>query len=157
MSDELLVVVYPEQALGVKVSVPVPPSVQTVFIPGPPGPVGTDAPITYTAGVGGVRAYQVVFVENTNTVAAANAQNSYHAGRIIGIAMSDALEGEAVSIRRSGSISYKAKNLSPGVRYFLNAGGELHSDPDNMAFIQKIGIAEAIDKLFIQIEPPIIL
>ena len=155
--DDVLAIVYPEQILSVQVSVPVPPAVQTISIPGPPGPPGTDTVISYIAGAGGVRAFQVVYVTDIGTVMAATAQNEYHAGRIIGIATSNASEGEQVIVKRTGSVSTESWNLSPGERYFLNAGGELHTDTANMLFSQKIGIAEDTKTLFIQIDPPVIL
>ena len=123
--------------------------------PGPPGPAGADAPASYASA--GVNACQVVYLTTAGSVAAASAGNITHAGRIVGMTESAAAAGSTVSVRRSGSVVNAAWNLSPGQRYYLQAGGEIGTGTDNLAFVQKIGVAESATSLFLQIESPVIL
>ena len=123
--------------------------------PGPPGPAGSDAPASYTSA--GVNAYQVVYLTTAGSVAAANAGNITHAGRIVGITESAAAAGSTATVRRSGSVTNTAWTLTPGQRYYLQAGGEIGTSTDNLAFVQKIGVAESATSLFLQIESPVIL
>lgn len=128
---------------------------------GPPGLRGesgaTDAPIDFFCGVGALNLGQPVFITATNTVLPATAENISHAGRVVGIALNDAVTGEIVRVKRSGTVTKDSWDLTPGQRYYLGPGGEFVLDPEGMAFIQKMGLAEAATALFIQMEPPTIL
>jgi hypothetical protein len=125
--------------------------------PGPPGltgPAGADTPASYLSG--GVNAYQIVFVTDSGAVLAANANNPTHAGRIVGITEAAAAVDATVSVRRSGSVANPVWALTPGARYYLQAGGEIGTNTDGLAFTQKIGVAESATSLFLQIEAPIL-
>jgi hypothetical protein len=128
---------------------------------GPPGLRGesgaTDSPIDYFCGVGALNIGQAVFITATNTVLPATAENITHAGRVVGIALNDAVTGEIVRVKRSGSVTKDSWDFIPGQRYYLGPGGEFTLDPEGMAFIQKMGLAEAATSLFIQMEPPTII
>lgn len=131
----------------------------SVGTPGPPGPPGQDAEsvaATYIAGTGGVNAYQIVYVSGAGTVLAANAQNETHAGRVVGIAAESTAAGQTVEVRRTGSVTNTGWTLTPGSRYYLQAGGEIGTNTDGLRFVQKIGVAETSTKLFLQIEPAIV-
>ena len=129
--------------------------------PGVPGLRGesgaTDSPINYFCGVGALNAGQPVFLTATNTVLPATAENITHAGRVVGIALNDAVTGEIVRVKRSGSVTKDSWDFIPGQRYYLGPGGEFTLDPEGMAFIQKMGLAESATSLFIQMEPPTII
>ena len=127
--------------------------------PGVPGLRGesgaTDAPTDYFCGVGALNLGQPVFLTATNTVLPATAENISHAGRVVGIALNDAVTGEIVRVKRSGTVTKDSWDLTPGQRYYLGPGGEFVLDPEGMAFAQKMGLAEAATSLFIQMESPI--
>lgn len=112
---------------------------------------------SYTAGIGGINAGQVVFVTTTNTVQAANSSNVTHAGRVVGIASATTAESDTVRVQKAGSIICPVWNLTPGNIYYLGAGGDIASTPPTTGFVQKIGVAETSTKLVIQIEPAILL
>ena len=145
------------------VAVPELPVAEAILIPGPkgdPGPVGPSSgeeSIIYTVGFGGVKQFQVVYLAADGTVQVANAQNNFHAGKVVGITVTAAEESGKVVVRRNGSIENEKWSFSPGERLFLGAGGELCTTLNTLLFAQKIGIAESPTKMFIQIDPPIIL
>ena len=127
--------------------------------PGPPGPPGSSAAeelIAYTAG-GAVNAYQPLFITSALKVLPATGENATHAGRIVGVSTTSAAAGGTVYCKRSGSVVNPAWALTAGERYYIGAGGEPTVDPANMAFGQKIGIAESATNLFLQIESPTIV
>lgn len=125
-------------------------------VPGPPGPSASDDLVKYVAG-SPVNGFQLLFITGDNRVAAANAQNETHAGRVVGFSVEPAEEGAFVKVRRSGSVENQAWSLDPGRRYYLQAGGEIGTETDGVLFVQKVGIAESTTKLFVQIDPPIIV
>ena len=134
------------------------PTIVKVFegVPGPPGPSASDDLVKYVAG-SPVNGFQLLFITGDNRVAAANAQNETHAGRVVGFSVEPAEEGAFVKVRRSGSVENQAWSLDPGRRYYLQAGGEIGTETDGVLFVQKVGIAESTTKLFVQIDPPIIV
>lgn len=126
---------------------------------GPPGPQGSSAAeelVQYTAG-GSISAYQPVFQSGSMSVMPATGENATHAGRIVGLSTNAASAGGTVYCKRSGSITNPAWALTSGARYYIGAGGELTTDAANMAYSQKLGVAESATSLFLQIEPPIII
>ena len=120
---------------------------------GDPGEAVEAAPASYVSG--GVAAFQVVYMTSTETVLAANANNPTHAGRIVGIALETKPTGQKVLVSRGGSVNNPAWSLTPGQRYYLQAGGELGENTEGLQFIQKVGVADATTRLLIQIEPPV--
>lgn len=111
----------------------------------------------YTVGTGGMSAYQVAFISSANTIMSANAVNTSHAGRIVGILTADGTAGATGTVKTSGEINNPAWNLNAGSIYYLGSGGEITSVPPTVGFVQKMGVAQDVTTLFVQIEPPIIL
>lgn len=111
----------------------------------------------YTIGTGGMSAYQVAFISSANTIMAANAANTSHSGRIVGILTSDGAAGATGMVKTAGAINNPAWNLTAGSIYYLGSGGEIIAMPLTSGFVQKMGVAQDTTTLFIQIEPPIIL
>ena len=160
MADQILIyedascVLVADEQIVIRPSEPEELSVVAIF-EGPKGDPGADVPASYVSG--GVIAFQVVYMASTGAVLAANANNPTHAGRIVGIALAVKSPGQMVQVRRSGSVENPAWSLTPGERYFLQAGGEIGTNTDGLALVQKIGLAESATSLLLQIEPPVIL
>ena len=115
----------------------------------------------YTVGVGGVQAYQVVFLTSANTVMVADASNPTMANLIVGIALSTGLEGEVIKVRNSGKITNSAWSSmvnSADVIYVGNSGN-ITNDVSILTngFYQKLGIMEDNDTLLLGIEDSVLL
>lgn len=124
---------------------------------GPPGPPGADAEgVTVTGGTGGVNAFQVVFATTDGTVQAANASETSHCGRVIGITEAAIAEGASGTARQSGVITNPAWSLLPGRVYFLAAGGNISVNVPASGFIQQIGTAKDATTLIINMGEPTI-
>lgn len=125
-------------------------------IQGPAGSPGADAEgVTVTGGTSGVNAYQVVFATTDSTVQAANSAEPSHAGRVVGMTEAAIAEGATGTVRTGGAITNSAWSLSPGLSYFLAAGGEISLNIPSSGFIQRIGTARDSTTLIINMGEPI--
>lgn len=105
----------------------------------------------------GVQAFQVVYVHGADTVAAANAENETHAGRVVGISLHSADAGKRVIVADTGMIENYGWSLVEGKIYYLSTGGNISVTPSEIGFVQKIGVAVNEYTLFLQIEGAVIL
>lgn len=115
----------------------------------------------YIVGVGGVQAYQVVFLTSANTIQPADCNNVTMANLIVGIALSTGLEGDVIKVRKTGRITNSAWSSlvnSADVIYVGNSGN-ITNDVSTLTngFYQKLGIMENSDTLLIQMEDSILL
>ena len=96
----------------------------------------------YIVGIGGVQAYQIVFITSANTIMPSDCSNETIANRIVGIALETGLEGDKVRVKKIGSVinpSWIGSFVTSDVVYVGN-GGLITNNPINtVGFIQKIG------------------
>lgn len=112
---------------------------------------------TIIAGVGGINAYQVVFIDPAAGCAfPADGTNQSHAGKVCGIAPEAIAEDEYGLVMHSGEIENPAWDLDPGEMYFLTTGGELTKTPPASGFAQKIGLAIDSVTLLIELGVPVL-
>lgn len=105
----------------------------------------------------GVNEGQVVYLDRRNTVAAANALNETHAGRVVGIALETRSEGKSIEVAISGSVTHVKWKLTPGAKCFVSSGGMISHDPPDVGFVQRIGVAENEQTILLQIGEPVVL
>lgn len=96
----------------------------------------------YTVGVGGVQAYQVVFLTSANTIQPADCNNVTMGNLIVGIALETGLEGDVVKVRRNGKIinpSWISMFVAQDVIFVGNSGNITKTPTNTIGFIQKVG------------------
>lgn len=96
----------------------------------------------YIVGIGGVQAYQIVFITSANTIMPSDCNNETIANRIVGIALETGLEGSNVKVKKIGGVinpSWIGSFVTSDIVYVGN-GGLITKNPINtVGFIQKIG------------------
>src|SRR5574344_129127 len=103
---------------------------------------GGNVDYEYTVGVGGVQAYQVVFLTSANTIQPADCNNVTMGNLIVGIALSTGLEGEVIKVRKTGKIvnpSWIGMFVAQDVVFVGNSGNILKIPTNTVGFIQKVG------------------
>ncbi len=124
--------------------------------PGPPGPAG-GASIIATAAtpIGGDR---FVFLDAAGAPQYADARTPAHAHSVVGMTLGAADAGQPVSIIRSGEVQEPAWAWEAGAPVFLGANGVPTQAPlPDAAFCLVVGFATAPTRLFVSINPPIVL
>lgn len=109
-----------------------------------------------TAGVGGIRAYQVVYVANDGTVLPADNEDTSHAGRVKGLAVAAINAGADGLIQTSGEVINDDWDLEPGTIYYVGRGEITALEPAR-GFSQVVGIAKDSVTLILALSEPIIL
>lgn len=130
---------------------------------GPIGPQGLPGSgegtnnIIATTGSGGIEAYQVVYIDSSNTVKAANALNPTHIGRVIGLTTEASDAGDDVNVCVIGEVINPDWNLTPGVSYFLSDGGNISTSIPVSGFYQRIGRALNTTTLILDLGEPVLM
>lgn len=97
---------------------------------------------TYIIGIGGVQAYQIVFITSANTVMPSDCSNETIANRIVGIALETGLEGDTVRVKKIGGVinpDWIDNFVTSDVAYVGNGGSITNNPINTVGFIQKIG------------------
>lgn len=97
---------------------------------------------TYIVGIGGVQAYQIVFITSANTVMPSDCSNETIANRIVGIALETGLEGDTVRVKKIGGVinpDWIDNFVTSDVAYVGNGGSITNNPINTVGFIQKIG------------------
>ncbi len=124
---------------------------------GPPGPGAEETDIIVTVGTGGVNSFQLVYIDDNDTVRAANALNPSHYGRIIGFVLSGGNPGDEVVLKTGGKLENPLWNLTPGAVYFAGEGGEITTNIPATGFYMKIGRALNSTTLIIDLGESILI
>jgi len=90
-----------------------------------------------------------------NCVKKAIASNLDYANKIFGISLQGAPKGSSILIQTDGTITNNNWDLTTGSEYFVDNNGSISLNPDNVLFLQKVGIAASPHKLQLQIEDAI--
>ncbi len=123
-------------------------------LPGQPGaPGGASFQRTASAALGG---HRVVRALPDDEVAYASSADPSHADLIVGITTHAASEGAEISVAAGGEITEGSWDWTPGP-VFCGVNGVLTQTPPTAGFIRQIGTADALDRIIIDLRPPIIL
>jgi hypothetical protein len=125
-----------------------PPGIQ-----GPPGDTVRTVDAVANGTVGGHRA---VLAVGDGSVMYVDTTNQAHAGKVIGITLNAALDGDPVSVAVVGPIVEPSFTFAPGPIYF-NAIGVLTQVRPSSGFIQQVAIALSATTIVVQIGMPVIL
>ncbi|MEO5341106.1 MAG: hypothetical protein H7837_11430 [Magnetococcus sp. MYC-9] len=119
--------------------------------------VNSVADSSFVAGVtvGGER---FVALTDDGTIVHADASNMDHALRLCGLTMHSGTAGEPVQVRRLGLVEYQGWSWDPGrPAIFLGSNGLLTQTMPTSGFSCVVGHCESPTKLFIQIQPAVVL
>lgn len=100
----------------------------------------TPAVFTRIAGeaVGG---HRVLVYDAVGRVVYADSSEASHAGRVVGLSLGAAAEGEAVTVRRLGEVTEPSWSWTPGAPLFLGTDGLITETPPATGIVQSIGSA----------------
>ena len=112
--------------------------------------------ITMEAGVGGINPFSMVMVATDGTLRTANASETSHAGKLVGMSTAAALEGEDCLVQKSGEIVNPNWDLDPGVNYFAGRGGAITINPPVPGFWQRVGIGKDSVTLILSLSEPVV-
>lgn len=121
-------------------------------------------PVIYAGGI--PQSFQITAGENLSALRVirsngsagfyADAGTPGHADQIIGLSVTAALAGAAVTIRHDGEVQDAGLSLSAGPIY-CGAAGALTQTAPASGFVRRIGTAIASDRFIIEISQPILI
>lgn len=107
---------------------------------------------------GAIGGHRVLVTNGDGSCSYADATNSAHVNRVIGISSSAAIDGADVTIITLGQIVESSWNWTIGQPVFIGTNGLLtQTEPTAPSFWHIIGVAIAADTIFVQQNQPIIL
>ena len=125
---------------------------------GPQGPQGLEGPqgpsataITKTTG-GIVMQYHAVIVQNTGAVIHADNTTPDDEVRVIGIALTSAATGVAISVQNSGEITNALWTWSVGSPIYLSTNGTMTQVKPTSGFVLRIGLPSGLDRMVVDID-----
>lgn len=121
---------------------------------GAPGAPGGASFLRVAAGALG--GHRVVRALPSDEVAYASSDEPAHAELIVGLTTHAASAGAEISVAAGGAITEGAWSWTPGP-VFCGVAGVLTQTPPLLGFIRQIGIADAPDRLILDLRPPIYL
>lgn len=86
----------------------------------------------------------------------ADASTLSHAGKVVGVAVTSALNGNPITIQTNGEADNAGFGFTAGSRVFLGNAGALVQSPTGTAFEQQIGMALSDSRLLISMDEVII-
>lgn len=153
MTDTTVVSVPGDQITVVSV-----PSVTTVSAgtPGLQGPAGeTGSDLLTREASGSIGGHRVVVSNGDGTVSYASAATAAHLGRVIGITLTAAGDGDLLNIKRMGAVDFNGWDWTPADPIFLSTDGLLTQTPPVSGFMQIVGFAESPTRLFVDLREPL--
>lgn len=118
---------------------------------GPIGPAGGTA-LTRTAN-GPISGHRMVVENSAGAVSYASASNRLHAGRVLGMTLGAAADGDPVDVIRSGRVVHAGWSWVPGL-VWLGEDGHLTQTPPATGFVQVVGFTESPTTVFIDLREP---
>jgi len=91
------------------------------------------------------------------TVSYADATNLSHLGRVVGISLNAASDGDDVEVLIFGYIEFNGWNFDISAPVYLSTDGLITQTQPTTGFSQIVGFAESPTRLFINLREPIIL
>lgn len=113
--------------------------------------------LTKTATTQAIGGHRAVIAVGATGVDYAEANNLIHAGLVLGITTTAAVQGASAVVQTSGEIEYSGWAFTPNKPVFVGSNGHLTQavpSPANSKFQQQIGTALSANKLHIQIFQP---
>lgn len=87
----------------------------------------------------------------------ADKDNSAHINKVIGLALQSGVTDETITVLIYGTAYLQYWNLTLSNNYFIGNNGDLLGSKPTTGFLQCIGFADTVDKLFVKLSEPIIL
>jgi hypothetical protein len=127
--------------------------------PGPPGPQGPAGGDTLTRLASGAIGGQRLLIGNSDeTVSYADATNSAHLGKILGLSTNAANDGEAVTILLFGYTEFNGWTWNTSLPIYASTNGLLtQTPPSGSGFSQIVATAETATRIFFRLREPIAL
>lgn len=132
-------------------------TVTTVGAQGPRGPQGQIGPsggsaLTRTAN-GPISGHRMVVESIPGAVSYASHVDVSHAGRVLGMTLGAAADGDDVDIIRTGRVVHAGWSWAPGMLW-LGVDGCLTQTPPMSGFSQVVGFSDSPDTVFVDIREP---
>lgn len=132
-----------------------PRPIVAVVTSGPPGPRGLPGAVTLTRiaaqALGG---HRVVRLVDNDRVDYASSDQTAHAEFILGLTAGAAAADAEIEVQTLGEIVESSWAWTPGP-VFCGLNGVLTQTPPSSGFIRQIGVADAPDRIVIDLRPPI--
>ena len=128
--------------------------------PGPAGPPGAPGGVTvsYPAAASPIGGHRACLINSNGQVEYASADNPAHLNMLLGVSTGAAIAGDPVNIQAGGELQEPSWNWTLGLPIFLGINGLLtQSVPTFPSFMQVIGMPVTPSKIYIRIQPPILL
>ena len=127
--------------------------------PGPQGPAGPAGSDTLTRNASGAIGGQRLVIGNSDeTVSYADATNSAHLGKILGLSTNAANDGEAVTVLLSGYTEFGGWSWNTSLPIYASTNGLLtQTPPSGSGFSQVVAMAETATRIFVRLREPIAL
>jgi hypothetical protein len=103
---------------------------------------------------GAISGHRVVVADATGVAAYADATNPAHSGRVVGITLGAAADGDPVTVAVGGDIEEPSWTWSAGPLYLGTAGGLTQSAPTS-GFVQVLGVALSPTRIVVEPSQPI--
>jgi hypothetical protein len=129
--------------------------IDSSMIPGG-GTVGPNLQVALVAGMN-INAFQAISIHSDGKAYLADAGTAGDAGKVIGVAITSALAGNAITVCLDGEIDNLGFLFNPGDEIFLGLSGALVNTPGNGVFEQPLGIAASSSRLMLEVGLPIAL
>lgn len=103
-----------------------------------------------------ILSYKFVVLIN-DKIYLADKDNINHLNKVTGLALQSGDADDTISVLLHGTANLNLWNLTLNSNYFIDNNGEISPTKPTTGFLQIIGYAQTIDKLFVRITEPIIL
>lgn len=145
---EVTEIVITPQVIEVSVSTPGLQGIQ-----GPPGQPGAE--VYEREASGNIGGHRVVVSNGDGTVSYADATNLDHIGRVFGLTVTAANNGEMLDIKRNGPVDFNGWNWDTDLPVYLGTTGLLTQTVPTTGFSQIVGFAEMPTRLFLNFREPL--
>ena len=123
------------------------------FPASPPVPV-TDETVPIPSGGDSVGGFRFMAYAADGSLVYADNRNREHMTRLAGITLGDAMEGETIRVRRSGSVSDQTFTYNITKPLFLGQNGFLVQTAPTTGIVCNVGIVNAQNEIIIDIGTP---
>lgn len=145
---ELTEVIVIPQVIEVEISTPGLQGIQ-----GPPGQPGAE--VFERVASGNIGGHRVVVSNSDGTVSYADYTEPTHAGKVFGLTITAADDGDILEIKRSGSVDFNGWDFDTSLPVFLGENGLLTQTAPTTGFSQIVGFAEIPTRLFLNFREPL--
>ena len=127
--------------------------------PGPQGPQGAAGTSSFTRPASGAIGGQRMVIGNSDgSVSYADATNSAHLGKVLGMSINAANDGEVVTIQFLGYTEFNGWTWNTSLPIYASTNGTLtQTPPSGSGFSQIVAMAETATRIYLRLREPISL